>query len=116
MTLDTHLLTATHVGGWPEASRADELSYTAWDLEPFAKDCGYEGPPFRWDPERRFRLRCELDACFFRLYGLTRQEVDYVLGTFPIVEKNEVKTWGEYRTRRVVGEVFEGMGATKGGQ
>ncbi|MBU0719541.1 MAG: N-6 DNA methylase, partial [Planctomycetes bacterium] len=28
-----------------------ELSYTAWDLEPFAKDCGYDGPPFRWDEE-----------------------------------------------------------------
>lgn len=28
--------------------RALELTYTAWDLEPFAKDCGYDGPPFRW--------------------------------------------------------------------
>ena len=25
-----------------------------WDLEPFAKNVGYDGPPFRWDPERRF--------------------------------------------------------------
>ena len=45
-----------------------ELSYTAWDLQPFAEDCGWSGPPFRWDEERRFLLRCELDAAFFHLY------------------------------------------------
>lgn len=47
--------------------RSLELTYTAWDLEPFSRDCGYEGPPFRWDEERRFWLRCELDAAFFHL-------------------------------------------------
>ncbi|OQB99432.1 MAG: hypothetical protein BWX80_03702 [Candidatus Hydrogenedentes bacterium ADurb.Bin101] len=48
--------------------RVLELTYTAWDLEPFAQDCGWKGPPFRWDEERRFLLRCELDAAFFHLY------------------------------------------------
>lgn len=48
--------------------RVLELTYTAWDLKPFATDCGYDGPPFRWDEERRFLLRCELDAAFFHLY------------------------------------------------
>ena len=48
--------------------RVLELTYTAWDLEPFAQDCGWPGPPFRWDEERRFLLRCELDAAFFHLY------------------------------------------------
>lgn len=27
--------------------RVLELTYTAWDLQPFAQDCGYEGAPFR---------------------------------------------------------------------
>ena len=45
-----------------------ELTYTAWDLQPFARDCGHDGPPFRWDDERRFLLRCELDAACFHLY------------------------------------------------
>lgn len=49
-------------------SRVLELVYTARDLAPFARDLGHDGPPFRWDPERRFRLRCELDALFFHLY------------------------------------------------
>jgi len=48
--------------------RVLELTYTAWDLEPFAQDCGWSPPPFRWDDERRFLLRCELDAAFFHLY------------------------------------------------
>ena len=50
------------------ASRVLELTYTAWDLEAFATDCGYDGAPFRWDEERRFQLRCELDAAYFHVY------------------------------------------------
>ncbi|MCB1810599.1 MAG: N-6 DNA methylase [Candidatus Competibacteraceae bacterium] len=49
-------------------SRVVELSFTAWDLEFYAQDCGWDGPPFRWDEERRFLMRCELDAAFFHLY------------------------------------------------
>ena len=49
-------------------ARVLELTYNAWDLEPFAQDCGYHGPPFRWDESRRFLIRCELDAAFFHLY------------------------------------------------
>jgi len=48
--------------------RVLELCFTAWDLESFAWDCGYDGPPFIWNEERRFLIRCELDAAFFHLY------------------------------------------------
>ena len=68
--------------------RVLELAFTAWDLEPFARDVGYDGPPFRWDPARRFILRAELDAAFFHLYGLSHDDTAYVLDTFPIVRKN----------------------------
>jgi hypothetical protein len=50
------------------SARAVELAYTTWDLEVFARDCAWSCPPFRWDEERRFLLRCELDAAFFHLY------------------------------------------------
>ena len=89
--------------------RVLELTYTAWDLEPFARDVGYDGPPFRWDPERRFLLRCELDAAFFHLYGLSRDDTDYVMDTFPIVRKNDEKAHGEYRTKRVILEIYDAM-------
>ncbi|MDA2935385.1 N-6 DNA methylase, partial [Acidobacteria bacterium AH-259-D05] len=47
--------------------RVLELVYTAWDLELFARDHGYCGPPFCWDETRRFILRSELDAAYFHL-------------------------------------------------
>jgi hypothetical protein len=86
-----------------------ELTYTAWDLQPFAKDCGYNGPPFRWDESRRFLLRCELDAAFFHLYGIERDDVDYIMETFPIVKRKDEAAFGEYRTKRMILDIYDGM-------
>ncbi len=97
--------------------RALELTYTAWDLKPFAEDLGYSGPPFRWNPERRFLLRCELDAAFLHLYGIGRDDVDYIMETFPIVKKNDEKAFGEFKTKRVILEIYDEMAeAMKTGQ
>jgi hypothetical protein len=89
--------------------RVLELTYTAWDLAPFASDLGYEGPPFRWDHERRFLLRCELDAAYFHLYGIERDDVDYIMETFPIVKRRDEARHGEYRTKRVILEIYDAM-------
>ncbi len=89
--------------------RVLELTYTSWDLESFGRDVGYEGPPFRWDPVRRELLRCELDAAFFHLYGLSRDDTDYVMETFPIVKKNDEKQHHEYRTKRLILEIYDAM-------
>ena len=89
--------------------RVLELTYTAWNLKPFAEDCGDDGPPFIWDPERRFRLRCELDAAFFHLYGISRDDAAYILDTFPVVAKSEAREHGEYRTKRVVLETWDAL-------
>ena len=61
------------------ASRVLEFVYTAYDLRPFAEDMGYHGEPFRWDEVRRSQLRAELDTYYARLYGLTRDELCYIL-------------------------------------
>ena len=45
------------------------MTYTAWDLQPFVQDCGYDGPPFRWDKAAH----------------------------------------GEYRTKRVILEIYDAM-------
>jgi hypothetical protein len=91
------------------APRVIELTYTAWDLEPFARDVLAEvgvaqwnawfpanpvGPdgtprPFVWDEERRFDLRCDLDALYFHLYEISREDVDYIMETFPIVKRKD---------------------------
>jgi hypothetical protein len=90
--------------------RVIELTYTAWDLEPFARDVGYDGPPFRWDLERRFLLRCELDAAFFHLYGLSRDDTAYVMDTFPILKRRDEKTRdGKFRTKDIILEIFNEM-------
>ncbi len=90
-------------------SRILELTYTAWDLQPFAQDCGYDGPPFRWDEARRFLLRCELDAAFFHLYEIERDDVDYIMETFPIVKRKDVKKHGDYRTKLQILDVYDAM-------
>jgi hypothetical protein len=128
--------------GWL-STRVLELAYTAWDLQPFAEDLGWDGPPFRWDPDRRFKLRCELDAAFFRLYlpatpsdewriaskaegspydetpeelaelkrhfPAPRDAVAYIMDTFPIVRRKDEEKWGEYRTKRVILEIYDAM-------
>ena len=88
-----------------------ELSYTAWDLQAFADDCGDSGPPFIWDPERRFQLRDEIDAAFFHLYGISRDDTAYILDTFPVLQQSEVRAHGEYRTKRVVLETYDALAA-----
>jgi hypothetical protein len=89
--------------------RVLELTYTAWDLEAFAQDCGWSGPPFRWDEERRFQLRCELDAAFFHLYGLNRDDTAYILDTFPIVKRKDEEKFGTYRTKDRILELYDAL-------
>ena len=78
------------------------LTYTAHDMAPFARDLGHDGPPFAWDAEARRHLRARLDALYFHLYGLDRDDADYVLSTFPIVQRDDEKQFGRYRTRDLI--------------
>lgn len=101
------------------ADRVLELTYTACDLAAWARDLGHDGPPFRWDPDRRAMLRAELDAWYAHAYGLTRDELRYVLDpadvmgpdwpseTFRVLKNYEERQYGEYRTRRLVLEAWD---------
>jgi hypothetical protein len=141
--------------------RVLELSYTSWDIKPFADDLWKEAneelkiaiqiqwkenqavtgghtftppdwceidpegcllPPFKWDEERRAMLKAELDAIYAKLYGLTTEELRYILDpqdvygpdfpgeTFRVLKDKEMRLYGEYRTRRLVLEAWERMG------
>ncbi len=104
------------VGEWV-SKRALELIYTSVELTPFANEMRFTGPPFVWDAKRRFHLRCELDAAFFHLYGLTRDDIAYVMDTFSGsggeggVRGKDMKQYGEYRTKRVIFEQYDAMQA-----
>jgi len=115
-------------------SRVLELTYTAWDLKSFASDCGCDGPPFRWHEERRFLLRCELDAAYFNLYlgspsewgtdnpqlvemfPTPRDAVDYIMKSFPIVKRRDIARTadengenGRYITKDTILEIYDEM-------
>lgn len=77
--------------------------------------------PFPWNPERRAVVRAELDARYARLYGLNREELQYILDpsevmgedypseTFRVLKKKEFAQYGEYRTQRLVLEAWDRM-------
>jgi methylase of polypeptide subunit release factors len=115
-----------------------ELTYTSNDLRDFAQDCGDNGEPFRWNEERRFLLRCELDALFFGLYlgfgdwslateyeetpeqhaKLTQHfptpldAIDYIMETFPIVKRKDIAKYdGIYCTKETILSIYKEMTA-----
>jgi hypothetical protein len=110
------------------ASRVLELVFTANDMSPLADSLrdavsplasSVPCTPYRWDEARRALLRAELDAWFARAYGLTRDELRYILDprdiygadfpgeTFRVLREKEEKQFGEYRTRRLVMEAWD---------
>lgn len=101
------------------------IQFTAHGLNPWAEGLGYDGPPFIFDPERRSLLRAELDAFYAHLYGLSRDELRYILDpadvmgpdypseTFRVLKHNELRQFGEYRTQRLVLEAWDWLFGTK---
>ncbi|MFJ6943494.1 Eco57I restriction-modification methylase domain-containing protein [Streptomyces wuyuanensis] len=88
-----------------------ELAYTANDMSPFARDLGNTGAPFRWNEDRRAAIRAELDALFFHLYGITRDDTAYILDTFNVTRDNDMKAHGEYRTKALILAEYDRMAA-----
>jgi hypothetical protein len=101
--------------------RVLELSYTSYSMTSLARDLDYEGPPFNWNEARRAELRAELDAWYARAYGLTRDELRYILDpadvkgadypseTFRVLKTNGIHRFGEYRTARLVLQAWDRM-------
>jgi hypothetical protein len=101
--------------------RVLELTYTSSSMSSFAEDLGYVGAPFSWNEGRRAQLRAELDAWYAHAYGLTRDKLRYILDpadvmgvgypseTFRGLKRNEIRLYGEYRTRRLVLDAWDRM-------
>lgn len=90
--------------------RVVELVCTSKDMDSFGADHGYADRRFIWNEYRRFAIRCELDACFFHLYGISREDVDYIMETFHIVKRKDDNTFEKFRTKLTVLEIFDAMG------
>ena len=79
-----------------------QLTYTATDMAGFADDMGYKGNPFIWDETKRLHLQARLDALYFILYGIEKNDLEYIMDSFPIVKKSDKKQHGGYLTRDLI--------------
>lgn len=79
------------------------LTYTAHDMAAFARDMGYDGDPFIWDDADRRQRRARLDALYFQLYSIGKEDADYILSTFSTVCKYDKRDFnGRYVTRDLI--------------
>ena len=74
-------------------------------VEPIAKG---DPPPGHVDPEERLNARAQIDAIVAReVFGLSRDEIDYILETFPIVKQADFDRYGDYRTKVLILEHYD---------
>lgn len=103
---------ATHAGFI--VPRVAELACTSTDMAALAADLGYDGP-MAWDEDRRAALRAELDAYMFILYGIERDNVDYIMDSFQTdtggLRNNEIAKYGRYRSKEMILEAFDRLSA-----
>ncbi len=95
----------TRIDHWI-SKRVLELTYTSTDLRSWAKDIGYFGEPYKWEDVRRRKIKVELDALFFKLYGLCESEVNHVIESFPILKKEDVKKYGEFKLKNEIMDMW----------
>lgn len=89
------------------ADRVLKLTCTADDMRPLAKAAGFAPGVWKWKEPERAQLRAELDAAYFHLYGLSKGDVEYVLGTFAGIANEDEKAGGMGITRQMIIEAYD---------
>ena len=81
------------------SERVLKLTCTAEDMLPLAEACDFTSGSFqkeyggklnKWDEAERAELMAELDAAYFHLYGINRDDVEYILSTFKGIHEQTV--------------------------
>ena len=101
------------------ASRVAKLTRTADDINAvWLTD--YPAYTFQ-EPQERVAIRAELDAYIAKMYGLSREELAYILDpaavmgpdhpsvTFPGLKRKETELYGEYLTQRLVLKAYDDL-------
>ena len=88
---------------------AGELTCTSYAMSSFARANNLPREVYPWESELRTLRRAELDACFFHLFGIERPDVEYIMDTFPIVQRKDEARFGTYRTKELILEVYDAM-------
>jgi len=99
------------------SERVLKLTCTAEDMLPLADACHFTGGSFqaeyggrlnKWDEAQRAELMAELDAAFFHLYGIPRDDVEYILSTFKAIHDQQTLFPGASSTaQRIVQKYAE---------
>jgi hypothetical protein len=89
------------------ADRVLKLTCTADDMRPLAAAGGFKPGIWKWKETERTQLRAELDAAYFHLYQLSREEVEYILTTFQAIAKEDEKTNGNGLTRQLILDAYD---------
>jgi hypothetical protein len=88
------------------SERVLKLTCTAEDMLPLADACGFTDGSFqaeyggrlnKWDEAERAELMADLDAAFFHLYGIQRDDVEYILSTFKGIHESQ-SLFGDAKT------------------
>lgn len=80
------------------SDRVLKLTCTSNDMIPLAEAAGLKPPVHKWDPAERLDLMAELDAAYFLLYGIKRNDVEYILSTFTGAQKEAETIFGPSST------------------
>ena len=91
------------------SDRVLKLTCTANDMVALAKAADFKPPVHPWDPEERAHLLAELDAAYFHLYGIKRDDVEYILSTFQDIDKVESELHKLPSIRDLVLAAYDGM-------
>jgi hypothetical protein len=91
------------------SQRVLKLTCTANDMIPLAEAADFREPVHKWRPEERARLRAELDAAYFHLYGIRRDDAEYILSTFTGTQRRDTAETGRYRTAELVLEAYDSL-------
>jgi len=89
------------------SDRVLKLTCTAEDMAPLAETAGLAERIHRWNEQERALLRAELDAAYFILFGIERDDVEYILSTFQGVRDENEAQGGEGFTRMAILECFD---------
>jgi hypothetical protein len=64
------------------SERVLKLTCTSNDMQPLSEAAGFKEGVHKWKEDERAELMAELDAAYFLLYGIERENVGYILSTF----------------------------------
>lgn len=76
-------------------------------MRPLAEAAGFKPGVWKWKQDERATLRAELDAAYFHLYGISRDDVSYILSTFQGIAKEDEAHSGEGQTRRLLMQAYD---------